>query len=138
MSTRITKRVLSVFLAVCMLFSSFTMTAFASTVTWTPSENTKIYVDSTSVGHFQDMKYEANLFSEEYAEKLDRRLNVTIGSVSDADSGDIILMYDGDVSHEQGFRVTVYRSQLIIAASGDDGLFYGWQYVRERHFCSVL
>lgn len=129
MSTRITKRVLSVFLAVCMLFSSFTMTAFASTVTWTPSENTKIYVDSTSVGHFQDMKYEANLFSEEYAEKLDRRLNVTIGSVSDADSGDIILMYDGDVSHEQGFRVTVYRSQLIIAASGDDGLFYGWQYV---------
>lgn len=128
MKIGIMKRALSMILSVCMLFSSLTFTAFASSSEWTPKEKTKVFVDSDSIADFDNLKYEANFFREEYEAKLGVSLNVTIGTLAEAGASDVILTYDGEVP-PQGYKVSVNGDQLTIAASDDDGIFYGWHYV---------
>ncbi len=129
MRTGFTKRALSLILAICMVMSAFTVTAFAAG-NWSPGTTTKIYVDATAVSQFEALEYEANFFEAEYEEKIGA-INTAIGAVSDAGSEDIILTYDASVP-TQGFNVSVSGSKLIVAASDDDGIFYGWRYVIQQ------
>ena len=126
MRTGFTKRALSLILAICMVMSAFTVTAFAAGE-WSPGTTTKIYVDATAVSQFEALEYEANFFEAEYEKKIGA-INTAIGAVSDAGSTDIVLTYDASVP-TQGFNVSVSGSKLIVAASDDDGIFYGWRYV---------
>lgn len=129
MRTGFTKRALSLILAICMVMSAFTVTAFA-TGEWSPGTTTKIYVDATAVSQFEALEYEANFFEAEYEKKIGA-INTAIGAVSDAGSTDIVLTYDASVP-TQGFNVSVSGSKLIVAASDDDGIFYGWRYVIQQ------
>lgn len=129
MRTRFTKRALSLILSICMAMSAFTVTAFAADE-WSPGTTTKIYVDATAVSKFEALEYEANFFEAEYEMKIGA-INTAIGAVSDAGDKDIILTYDDSV-HKQGFNVSVSDSKLIVAASDDDGIFYGWRYVIQQ------
>ncbi|MBO5511330.1 MAG: family 20 glycosylhydrolase [Clostridia bacterium] len=128
MSTRITKRALSLFLTVCILFSSLTVTVIAEDGLWTPSENTKIFVDVDSVEFFENLNYEANFFASEYEAVLGTAPTVTMGHANEVGSVDILLTRKASVP-AQGYEVSVDGSQLTVAASDDDGLFYGWHYV---------
>ncbi len=128
MKTGFTKRALSIVLSICMLFSAFTFTAFATGTTWTPSANTKIFVDVDSVGGFEDLKYEANFFGEEYREKVGTKLAVTMGSADDVGDHDILLTYDATIP-ARGYEISLHGTRLTIAASDDDGIFYGWHNV---------
>ena len=130
MRTGFTKRALSLILAICMVMSAFTVTAFA-VGNWSPGTTTKIYVDATAVSQFEALEYEANFFEAEYEEKIGDNINTAIGAVSDAGSEDIVLTYDDSVP-TQGFNVSVSGSKLIVAASDDDGIFYGWRYVIQQ------
>ncbi len=130
MRTGFTKRALSLILAICMVTSAFTVTAFAAGG-WSPKTSTKIYVDATAVSQFEALEYEANFFEAEYEEKIGDNINTAIGAVSDAGSEDIILTYDASVP-TQGFNVSVSGDKLIVAASDDDGIFYGWRYVIQQ------
>ncbi|MBQ7910546.1 MAG: family 20 glycosylhydrolase [Clostridia bacterium] len=125
-----TKRALSLILAICMVTSAFTVTAFAAGG-WSPKTSTKIYVDATAVSQFEALEYEANFFEAEYEEKIGDNINTAIGAVSDAGSEDIILTYDASVP-TQGFNVSVSGDKLIVAASDDDGIFYGCRYVIQQ------
>lgn len=129
MSTGFTKRALSLILAICMVMSAFTVTAFAAG-NWSPGTTTKIYVDATAVSQFEALEYEANFFEAEYEKKIGD-INTAIGAVSDAGSTDIVLTYDASVP-TQGFNVSVSGDRLIVAASDDDGIFYGWRYVIQQ------
>ncbi|MBP3571353.1 MAG: family 20 glycosylhydrolase [Clostridia bacterium] len=130
MRTGFTKRALSLILAICMVTSAFTVTAFAAGG-WSPKTSTKIYVDATAVSQFEALEYEANFFEAEYEEKIGDNINTAIGAVSDAGSEDIILTYDASVP-TQGFTVSVSGDKLIVAASDDDGIFYGCRYVIQQ------
>ena len=130
MRTGFTKRALSLILAICMVMSAFTVTAFASG-NWSPDTSTKIYVDTTAVSQFEALEYEANFFEAEYEKKIGDNINTAIGAVSDAGSEDIVLTYDASVP-TQGFNVSVSGDKLIVAASDDDGIFYGWRYVIQQ------
>lgn len=129
MRTGFTKRALSLILAICMVMSAFTVTAFAAG-DWSPGTTTKIYVDATAVSQFEALEYEANFFEAEYEKKIGA-INTAIGAVSDAGSTDIVLTYDASVP-TQGFNVSVSGDKLIVAASDDDGIFYGWRYVIQQ------
>lgn len=129
MRTRFTKRALSLIMAMCMVMSAFTVTTFAAGK-WSPSTTTKIYVDATAVSQIKTLEYEANFFEAEYEKKIGA-INTAIGAVSDAGSEDIILTYDASVP-TQGFNVSVSGDKLIVAASDDDGIFYGWRYVIQQ------
>ena len=129
MRTRFTKRALSLIMAMCMVMSAFTVTAFAAS-DWSPKTSTKIYVDATAVSRIKTLEYEANFFEAEYEKKIGA-INTAIGAVSDAGSEDIILTYDASVP-TQGFNVSVSGSKLIVAASDEDGIFYGWRYVIQQ------
>ena len=129
MRTGFTKRALSLILAICMVTSAFTVTAFAAG-NWSPGTTTKIYVDATAVSQFEALEYEANFFEAEYEKKIGS-INTAIGAVSDAGSEDIVLTYDASVP-TQGFNVSVSGDKLIVAASDDDGIFYGWRYVIQQ------
>ena len=128
MSTRMTKRALSLFLTVCILFSSLTVIAVAEDATWMPSENTKIFVDVDSVGFFEDLKYEANFFASEYEAMLGTAPVVTMGHAHEVGDADILLTRKASIP-AQGYEVSIRDDQLTVAASDDDGLFYGWHYV---------
>lgn len=130
MRTGFTKRALSLILAICMVTSAFTVTAFAAGG-WSPKTSTKIYVDAAAVSQFEALEYEANFFEAEYEEKIGDNINTAIGAVSDAGSEDIILTYDASVP-TQGFTVSVSGDKLIVAASDDDGIFYGCRYVIQQ------
>ena len=130
MRTGFTKRALSLILAICMVMSAFTVTAFAAG-DWSPGTTTKIYVDATAVSQFEALEYEANFFEAEYEKKIGDNINTAIGAVSDAGSTDIVLTYDASVP-TQGFNVSVSGDKLIVAASDDDGIFYGWRYVIQQ------
>lgn len=129
MRTGFTKRALSLIMAMCMVMSAFTVTAFAAGK-WSPGTTTKIYVDATAVSQFEALEYEANFFEAEYEKKIGA-INTAIGAVSDAGSEDIILTYDASVP-TQGFNVSISGDKLIVAASDDDGIFYGWRYVIQQ------
>lgn len=129
MRTRFTKRALSLIMAICMVMSAFTVTTFAAGK-WSPGTTTKIYVDATAVSRIKTLEYEANFFEAEYEKKIGA-INTAIGAVSDAGSEDIVLTYDASVP-TQGFNVSVSGDKLIVAASDDDGIFYGWRYVIQQ------
>lgn len=129
MRTRFTKRALSLIMAICMVMSAFTVTTFAAGK-WSPGTTTKIYVDATAVSQIKTLEYEANFFEAEYENKIGA-INTAIGAVSDAGSEDIVLTYDASVP-TQGFNVSVSGEKLIVAASDDDGIFYGWRYVIQQ------
>ena len=129
MRTGFTKRALSLILAIYMVMSAFTVTAFAAG-DWSPGTSTKIYVDATAVSQFEALEHEANLFEAEYEKKIGA-INTAIGAVSDAGSEDIVLTYDASVP-TQSFNVSASGSKLIVAASDDDGIFYGWRYVIQQ------
>ena len=65
MITRFLKRTLSLVLAICMVVSVLTVTAFAEAATWKPADSTKIYVDANAVGYFSYLQYEAIFFQGE-------------------------------------------------------------------------
>ena len=56
MRTRFTKRALSLIMAICMVMSAFTVTAFAAS-DWSPKTSTKIYVDATAVSQIKTLEY---------------------------------------------------------------------------------
>lgn len=130
MRTGFSKRLLSLFLAICMVLSTFTVTAFAASGNWKPADNTKIYVltDNLSKEQISTLKYEANLFKAELDEKKLGKFNVTFGSEAYVGEKDVVLTFQTGIS-PQGFVITVDGSRLTVAASDDDGIFYGWRSV---------
>lgn len=131
MCTRFCKRALSLLLAICMVLSTLTVAVFAESASWTPADNTKIFVDSDAEDYFEDLRYEAVFFQGEYEENFGRSLNVARGPVSRAGSNDMILTYGEDIP-AGGFTISVSDNCLIIAASDDEGMFYGYHAVIEQ------
>ena len=128
MTTRFLKRTLSLILAICMVLSALTVTAFAETATWKPADSTQIYVDANAVGYFSYLQYEAIFFQGEYEENLGQVLPVATGAVSKAGSNDVILTYDAAIP-AGGYKLSISETCLTVAASDDEGMFYGYRAV---------
>ena len=128
MTTRFFKRTLSLILAICMVLSALTVTAFADTATWKPADSTQIYVDANAVGYFSYLPYEAIFFQGEYEENLGKTLPVATGAISKAGSNDVILTYDAAIP-AGGYKLSISETCLTVAASDDEGMFYGYRAV---------
>ena len=128
MTTRFFKRTLSLLLAICMVLSALTVTAFADTATWKPADSTQIYVDANAVGYFSYLPYEAIFFQGEYEENLGKTLPVATGAISKAGSNDVILTYDAAIP-AGGYKLSISETCLTVAASDDEGMFYGYRAV---------
>ena len=128
MTTRFFKRALSLILAICMVLSALTVTALADTATWEPADSTQIYVDADAVGYFSYLSYEAIFFQGEYEENLGKMLPVATGAISKAGSNDVILTYDAAIP-AGGYKLSISETCLTVAASDDEGMFYGYRAV---------
>jgi hypothetical protein len=128
MKTPTIERAISLILLVFMLFSSFVVTASAANPTWTPDKTTKIYVDAGSVNDFVDLEAEAASFQQQYMLRLHTAPEIAVGSFENAGASDIVLLYDESIAAGK-YEIVADGSRLIIAASNDDGIFYGCNYV---------
>jgi hexosaminidase len=75
----------------------------------------------------------AELFSEEIKDLLGRKIAVTSkGSTS----GNIVLLIDKKVQHSEGYELSISSEKIEVKASGNAGIFYGLQSLKQLIICS--